>query len=119
MYIFRLPRRVSETVENANRSINELRFSITSLLLPVKLLLWICIAIVFLDLFLNKSTSNSFAFRIICGIMDQLWYVLFYLSVPCLWNNVKKKTENFINYNEWVVVSEMEEVEDDWIIVTN
>ena len=91
MYIFRLPQKVSETIEKAKRSIKELRFRITSLLLPVKLLLWFCIVIVFLDLFLNKSTGESFAYRTICGIMDQLWYVIFYFSVPCLWNNVKKK----------------------------
>tara|TARA_B100001989_G_C24545509_1_gene470467 strand:- start:21 stop:383 length:363 start_codon:yes stop_codon:yes gene_type:complete len=119
MYILRLPQRVTETVENANRSISELRFSVTSLLLPVKLLLWFCIVIVFLDLFFNKSVNQSFAYRTICGIMDQLWYVIFYFSIPCLWQNVKKKANVFINYNDWVLVNEMEELDGDWVIVTN
>ena len=119
MYILRLPQRVTETVENANRSINELRFSVTSLLLPVKLLLWFCIVIVLLHLFFKKSVNESFAYRTICRVIDQLRYVIFYFSVPCVWNNVKKKADVFVNYNDWVLINEMEEVDDDWVIVTN
>ena len=51
--------------------------------------------------------------------MDQLWYVLFYFSIPCLWKNVKKKADVFVNYNDWVLINEMEEVDDDWVIVRN
>lgn len=72
--------------------------------------------IVLLALFFQKSTNESFAYRTICGIMDQLWYVIFYFSIPCLWQNVKKKAYIIYN-NDWVLVNEIYQVDDDWVII--
>ena len=118
MYLLELPRRIGETVENANRSINELRFSITSLLLPMKLLLWFCMIIVIFDLFFNNKINESFAYRTLCGLIDQLWYVIFYFSVPLFCTSLKQKVETVYNNDYWVVVDEFKQVNhDDWVII--
>ena len=119
MYLLDLPRRVGETVENANRSISELRSCITSLLFPMKLLLWFCMIVVIFDLFYNNTINESFTYRTICGIIDQLWYVIFYFSVPLFCNNLKKKVETIYNNDHLVFVDEFEEPsnDDDWIII--
>ena len=118
MSLLELPRRVSETVENANRSINELRFSVTSLLFPMRLLLWFCMIIVIFDLFFNKTLNHSFAYRTLCGLIDQLWYVIFYFSIPFFCNFLKEKAEYIFNNNNWVIVDEFEQIiDDDWVVI--
>lgn len=115
--ILELPRRISDAIDNANRSVNELRFGVSSVLLPLKILLWACIAIVSVDLARGTPVSQSFAYRMVVGAVDQLWYVIFYLSLPLLWQRGRARLEAARAKKEWILV-EPEWDEGEWVVLS-
>ena len=118
--ILQLPRRISDAIDNANKSVIELRTNISNVLLPVKVLLWVCIAIVSVDLARGTTVSQSFAYRMIVGAVDQLWYVVFYLSIPLLWQRGLMRFESMRSAKGWIVIND-EHVwkEDEWVMVSD
>ena len=104
MRIFLLPQRLSDAIDNANRSINEVRLSVTSVLLPLKVLLWVCISIVAIDICRGHRAHDSLAYRTIVGAIDQLWYAIFYFSIPFLWKRCTEAAMQISTRREWVVV---------------
>lgn len=120
MRLLHIPRKLSEAIENANRSITELRFSVTSVLLPLKLLLWFCISIVAFDITYGNVHRESLAYRTITGAVDQLWYAIFYFSIPLLWQMCRDRIELMRHKCDWIVVQgDCTSVhdEDDWVII--
>lgn len=101
-----LPRRVCDAVENANRGISEIRLGITSVLLPLKVLIWISIAIVSFDMLRGTSIHHSVAYRMVVGAIDQLWYTIFYFSIPFLWNRSRVIVERIGERRDWIVVQD-------------
>ena len=101
-----LPQRVCDAVENANRGISELRLGITSVLLPLKVLIWISIMVVAFDVLRGTSVHHSIAYRMVVGAIDQLWYTIFYFSVPFLWHRSRLLVEKFSEGREWIVVKD-------------
>ena len=119
MRIFNLHRRVSEAIDNANRSITDLRFSITSVLLPLKLLLWFCISMVAIDVARGTGYGESLAYRTLIGAVDQLWYVIFYFALPFAWQTCRDIVDKTRQRKDWIVVNESTETvdESEWVII--
>lgn len=123
--ILRLPQRVCETVDNANRSVGEIRMGVTSIVLPLKILLWMCIVIVVLDVARGQAVRQSIAYRMVSGAVDQLWYTIFYFSVPFLWRRGCEAFERFGDRRDWIVVRdktppspmETDDAMREWVIV--
>lgn len=114
MRLFRLAWEFGEVIDHANNGINEVRSGVASLVLPLKLLLWGCIVIVAVDA-LRGSASKSLAYRTVASAIDQLWYAIFYLTLPVLWKRGCERVSACKRRAEWIVVRGWSE--DEWAVV--
>ena len=118
MRILRLPRLINDAIDNANRSVSELRMAISGVLLPLKILLWACIVIILGDLARGTLVSQSFAYRMLIGAVDQLWYVVFYLSLPLLWQGGMARVVDMQERRDWIIVDAGWE-DEEWVVLSN
>ena len=61
-------------------------------------------------------TYYTFAKRTLEGAIDQLWYVVFYFTLPFTCNVCKVNIERLRDSTDWIIVDEYKE-DDEWIIV--
>lgn len=117
--LFEIPERMSETLTTANTAVLEMKRSISSVLLPLTLLLWLCLIVVGCEISRGDSslTGATFVHRTVTGAIDQLWYVIFYFSLPFTWHACTTNIERIRDNAGWIVVDDDYIVEDDWLII--
>ena len=119
MLLLEIPERMRNVMDNANHSMTELRTSVTTVLYPLKFLLWCCIVAVAVEAYRGSLAYDSVAYRTIAGAIDQLWYVIFYCSVPAMLNSSQQVVSQLRAQREWVVIKhDMDRIEEEeWVIV--
>ena len=121
MRLLELPQRVSDAIDTLNRGVCEIRTSISAVLFPLTLLLWICLIAVFVELYKGDSsfTRETFVHRTVSGAIDQLLYVVFYFSLPFTWHVCRTNVARVRESADWIMVDDTYVIEDDWIIISN
>lgn len=119
--IFGITTQIQRMIDGMNDCIVDVKTGFMTLLIPMKLIAWVCLILVSLDGLLGRG--NGMAQRTISGAFDQFWYAVFYFSLPMLWKFVTDTVEGMRRNRDWIVVrpdspTQADDDDDEWVIVT-
>lgn len=119
MRILELPQCVSDAIDTLNIGVCEIRTSVSVVLFPLTLLLWICLIAVLVYKGDSSFTRETLVHRTVSGAIDQLLYVVFYFSLPFTLHVCRSSVTRIRESTEWIMVDDTYDVLDDWIIISN
>ena len=104
MRVMQLPRRIGNAIDNVNAGVDDFRRGVTTLLLPLKILVWASLVIVGYETVRGDYGTHSMAHRTMSSAVDQFWYVLFYSSVPGIWHLCLTCIQRVRRHREWTLI---------------